>query len=91
MCYANNEQRKTYYTEQKKNNSTSNIKINITITRKQKWEEKQLYRYFKRRTNETLHEKTWQRKGNLKRETKSLIRAEQNDAKIGSKKYIEYI
>ena len=28
------------------------------ITRKQKWEENQLYGYFKRQTNEILHDKT---------------------------------
>ena len=30
-----------------------------TITRKQKWEEKQMYEYFKRQTSEISHEKTW--------------------------------
>ena len=35
---------------------------NISIdrkTRKQKWEEKQLYRYFKQHTSEIAHDKTW--------------------------------
>ena len=36
------------------------------ITRKQKWEEKQLYGRFKRLTSAILNEKTWQRKANLK-------------------------
>ena len=54
------------------------------ITRKQNWEEKQLYGYFKRQTNELSHEKTWtwQRKGNLKRETELvLIAAQQQQQK----------
>ena len=34
--------------------------INKTrITRKQEWEEKQLYEYFKQKTEEISHEKTW--------------------------------
>ena len=42
-----------------RNNSTGNIKIKrTTITKKQKWEEKQLYKSFKRQTNEMSHEKT---------------------------------
>ena len=45
-------------------------------------EEKQLYRYFIQQTSEISHEKTWTwlRKGNLKRETESLLIAAQNDA-----------
>ena len=40
-------------------NNTDNTNINRTkITRKQKWEEKQLYRHFKRQTSEISHEKT---------------------------------
>ena len=44
---------------------------NTTKTRKQKWEEKQLYGYFKRQTTEIVHVKCWPflRRGNLKRET----------------------
>ena len=51
-----------------------------TITRKQKWEEKQLYGYFKRQIGEISHEKIWTRlrKGNLKRET--LLIVAQNNA-----------
>ena len=43
------------------NNSISNINTDrkTTITRKQKWKEKQLYRYFKQQTGEIVHEKTW--------------------------------
>ena len=41
-------------------NNTDYITINITeITRKQKWEEKQLYGLFKQLTNSIAHEKTW--------------------------------
>ena len=41
-------------------NDTDNTMDNkMTITRKQKWEEKQLYRRFKRLINNTSHEKTW--------------------------------
>ena len=64
----------------------SNINIwtskNTTKTRKQKWEEKQLYGYFKRQTAEIAHVKTWSwlRRGNLKRETESLITAAQDNA-----------
>ena len=40
------------------------------ITRKQKWEEKQLYRRLKRLTNDIAHENTlmWLKKENIKRE-----------------------
>ena len=64
-----------------KKNRTGNIKINrSTITKKQKWEEKQLYGYFKRQNNEILHIKTWKwlGKGNLNREPESLLIAAQN-------------
>ena len=52
------------------------------MTRKQKWEEKQLYGRFKRLINNISQEKTWtwQRKGNFKRETESLLIAAQNNA-----------
>ena len=54
----------------------------MTITRKQKWEEKQLYGCFKRLINNISHEKTWTwlRKGNFKRETEPLLIAAQNNA-----------
>ena len=54
----------------------------MTITRKQKWEEKQLYGRFKRLINNISHKKTWTwlRKGNFKRETESLLIAAQNNA-----------
>ena len=54
----------------------------MTITRKRKWEGKQLYGRFKRLINnisldETL---TWLRKGNFKRKTESLLISAQNNA-----------
>ena len=54
----------------------------ITITRKQKWEGKQLYGRFKRLINNISRDKTWTwlRKGNFKRETESLLIAAQNNA-----------
>ena len=64
-------------------NNTDNTSINRTkITRKQICEGKQLYGHFMRQTNEISHWKklSWLKKGNLKRETKSLLRAAQNNA-----------
>ena len=64
-------------------NDTDNTMDNrMTITRKQKWEGKQLYRRFKRLINNISHKKTWTwlRKGNFKRETESLQMAAQNNA-----------
>ena len=54
----------------------------MTITRKQKWEGKQLYGRFKQLINNISHDKTWTwlRKGNFKRETESLRIAVQNNA-----------
>ena len=63
-------------------NDTNNATANrMTITRKQKWEEKQLYGRFKRLINNISHDKiwTWLRKGNFKRETESLLIATQNN------------
>ena len=63
-------------------NGTDNTMDNrMTITRKQKWEEKQLYGRFKRLIN-ISHDKTWTwlRKRNFKRETESLLVAAQNNA-----------
>ena len=53
------------------------INERMTTTRKQKWEEKQLYGRFKRLINNISRQKTWTwlRKGNLKRETESLLKA----------------
>ena len=53
-------------------NETENTMNNrMTITRKQKWEGKQLYGHFKRLMSNISHDKTctWLRKGNFKRET----------------------
>ena len=64
-------------------NDTDNMMDNrMTITRKQKWEEKQLYGRFKRLINSISHNKTWiwLRKGDFKRETESLLIAAQNNA-----------
>ena len=63
-------------------NDTDNTMDNRMTTRKQKWEEKQLYRRFKRLISNISHEKTWTwlRKGNFKRETESLLIAAQNNA-----------
>ena len=63
-------------------NNANNTMINRTaITRKQKWEEKQVCGYFKRQTSELSHEntRTWLRKRNLMRETKSIRKAAQNN------------
>ena len=66
------------------NNSRCNIWTNrkTTKTRKQSWGEKQLYGHFKRQIGEVAHKKTWTwlRRGNLKRETESLLIAAQNNA-----------
>ena len=57
-------------------NDTGNTMYNrMTITKKQKWEEKQLYERFKQQINNISYDKTWTglRKGNFKRETESLL------------------
>ena len=62
-------------------NDTENTMNNrMTITRKQKWEGKQLYGRFKRLINTISHDKTWTwlRKGNFKRETESFLIAAQD-------------
>ena len=64
-------------------NDTDNTMDNrMTITRKQKWEEKQLYGPFKRLISNISHEKTWTwlRKGILKKNTEFLQIAAQNNA-----------
>ena len=65
-----------------KNNTDNTIDNTMTITRKQKWEGKQLYGRYKRLINNISHDKTWTwlRKGNFKRETESLLIATQNNA-----------
>ena len=62
-------------------NNADNTSVNWTkITRKQKWEEKQFYGHFNRQISEILHEKTWTwlRKGNIKKETESLLITAEN-------------
>ena len=64
-------------------NDTDNTMHNrMKITRKQKWEGKQLNGRFKRLKNNISYMKTWTwlRKGNFKRETESLLIAAQNNA-----------
>ena len=53
----------------------------MTISRKQKWEGKQLYGRFKRLIDTISHDKTrtWLRKGNSMRETESILIAAQNN------------
>ena len=65
-----------------KNNTDNMVTNRMTITRKQKREEKQLYGRFKRLINDITHEKTWTwiKKGNFKRETESLLIAAQKNA-----------
>ena len=65
-----------------KNDTDNTVTNRMTITRKQKQEEKQLYGYFKRLINNISHEKTlmWLRKRNFKRETETLLIAAQNNA-----------
>ena len=62
-------------------NDTDSTMGNRMTTRKQKWEEKQLYGSFKRLINIISHEKTWTwlRKGFFKRETESLLITAQNN------------
>ena len=60
-----------------RNNNDNTIDNRMTNTRKQKWEERLLHGRFKRLINNISHDKTWtwQRKGNFKRETESLLMA----------------
>ena len=62
-----------------RNDTDNTIDERMTTTRKQKWEEKQLYSRFKRLIN-ISHDKTWTwlRKGHFKRETESLRMAARN-------------
>ena len=63
-------------------NDTDNTIDDRMTTRKQKWEEKQLYGCLKCLINSISHQKTWNwlRKGNFKKETESLLIAAQDNA-----------
>ena len=65
-----------------RNDTDNTIDERMTTTRKQKWEEKQFYGRFKRLINNISLRKTWTwlRKGNLKKETESLLIAAQGTA-----------
>ena len=65
-----------------KHETENTMNNRMTITRKQKWEGKQLYGRFKRLIDNISHDKTWTwlRKGNFKRETESLLIAAQDSA-----------
>ena len=65
-----------------RNETENTMNKRMTITRKQKWEGKQLYERFKRLINNIIHDKTWTwlRKGNFMRETESLLIAAQDNA-----------
>ena len=67
------EQRNTDYGDQKKN--TNNIMINRTTTRKQKWGKKCM-----EISSDKQMKSHTRRKGNLKRETESLLIVAQNNA-----------
>ena len=66
-----------------RNNTENTIDNRMKKTRKQKWEEKQFHRPFKRLINNISHDKPWSwlRKGNFKRETESPLMAAQNRIK----------
>ena len=73
-------------------NNTNDTRISrTTITRKQKWEDKQLNKSFKRQTNDISNKIicTWLRKRNLKKETESLQIAAQNDKVYQTTKHIK--
>ena len=63
-----------------RNNTDITVDNRMSIARKQKWEGKQLYGRFKRLMNNISHDKTWTwlRKGNIERETESLLITAQN-------------
>ena len=67
-----------------KSDTDNTMTHRMTITKKQKWEEKQLYGRFKRLINNISHGKTWTwiRKGKFKRETEFLLIVAQNNAII---------
>ena len=74
------EKREEEYFTAIRNNTDNTIDNRMKITKKQVWEEKQLYGRFKRLMNSISHDKTWTwlREGNFKRETESLLIAQNN-------------
>ena len=64
-----------------RNDTNYTMDIRMTITRKQKWEEKQLHGLFKRLINNISHGKTWRwlRKWNFNTEIESLLIAAKNN------------
>ena len=60
-----------------RNDTDTMMDNKMTVTRKQKWEEKQLYGYFKLLINNLSHEKTWTW---VEKETESLQISAQNNA-----------
>ena len=72
--------RKTEYRSNTNNTKRTTNKQNKN-KKETKWEEKQLYRHFKRQTSDISVEKTWTwiKNGNLNRETESLLNAAQNN------------
>ena len=75
LMYQHKISRITLKRAKRKNNYNRNVNRKTKQIRKQKRVEKQLYWYFKWFTVEIAHKNTWTwlRKGNLKRETKSLL------------------
>ena len=67
-----------YKNEQYEQKCQRRFKRKNNKTRKQKWEEKQLYGYFKRQTEVITW--TWLRRRKLQKETESLLIAKQNNA-----------
>ena len=65
-----------------RNKTDNTVDNRMTITRKQKWEGKQIYGRLKRLIYNISHNKTWTwlRKGNFKREKEYLLIAAQNNA-----------
>ena len=65
-----------------RNNTNVTRTSGMKITKKQKWEEKQLYGRFKRLTSNISHEKTWTwlRKASIKIRIEFLLIATQNNA-----------
>ena len=65
-----------------RDDTDNTIDERVTATRKQKWDGKQLYGRFKRLINNISHQKNLDlaKKGNIKRETESLLITAQDNA-----------